>query len=233
MWQRLGEGGPTYQASDSLFSLARKSEALVPDRAPRFGGRFFLGGPPTPNDRRLQPLTRRHRALITVRDPAGQPCGNRFRPAVLSKRSRPSLSTIRKRTAHTPLNKTATEYCNPPSETIRVDTHNGQHAHFRALHTRFRQQVMPYGSAGRRSELSLTPTIFQQTAKNAALNIRHDIATMTNESSRPSQNKLSIDPQTPSRHLLGICGFQTRYRIPVPIVTSRCRHAASDDVMPA
>lgn len=103
-------------------------------------------------------------------------------------------------------------------ESIRIDYNVTDNTRITARYTRDADsQSLPYGLGWTSGQnFPLTPTIFQQPAKNASLNITSTLSpTMTNEFIfGPSQNKLSLDAQDPRAGTLK--GIGLNFATPFP-----------------
>jgi hypothetical protein len=99
-------------------------------------------------------------------------------------------------------------------ESIRIDYNITDSTRITARYTRDADsQSLPYGLGWTSGQnFPLTPTIFQQPAKNVSLNITSTLSpTMTNEFIfGPSQNKLSLDAVDPNAGTLGGIGLNFR-----------------------
>ncbi|MBA3438338.1 MAG: TonB-dependent receptor [Pyrinomonadaceae bacterium] len=227
---RFGEGGPLYtKLQDRLFFFFAQEfqKQLVPggERANRVPTAAELAGDFTNTTEGTSAGAR-----VIIRDPlTGQPFPgnriptNRINPngqAILRLFNRfendpASLSNPSFRTNQR--SQFSTSYPRR-EETIRIDYNVTDNTRIFGRYTQdIDSQSLPYGLGWTSGQnFPLTPTIFQQPAKNASLNITSTLSpTMTNEFIfGPSQNKLSLDPVDPNAATLA--GIGLNFRTPFP-----------------
>lgn len=225
---RFGEGGPMYSKLQNRFFFFFAQEfqkQLVPQTARQIR---------VPTAAELTGDFSNSRdnsgALITIRDPeTGQPFpGNRI-PASRFNQSGLAILRLFNQFENSPgtypqnyFNHNSQQSISYPrrQETIRIDYNITDNTRMFGRYTQDSdQQVMPYGLGWTSGQnFPLTPTIFQQPAKNASLNITSTLSpTMTNEFIfGPSQNKLSLDPQDPNAGTYSGIGFNFQTPFPYP-----------------
>ncbi|MDQ3687392.1 MAG: TonB-dependent receptor, partial [Acidobacteriota bacterium] len=232
---RFGEGGPTYSKLQNrlFFFFAQEfQKQLVPggERANRVPTAAELAGDFS-NTREGNAAG----ALVIIRDPlTGQPFPNNIIPANRINSNGQAILRLFNRFENDPgslsipqfrtnqRSQFSTQYPRR-EETIRVDYNMTDNTRIFGRYTKDSDsQSLPYGLGWTSGQnFPLTPTIFQQPAKNASLNITTTLSpTMTNEFIfGPSQNKLSLDPVDANAATLS--GIGLNFRTPFPYSPSQ------------